>query len=85
MESSDEIAGTLPAGVSSQRTKPGTRSSIFPLTAGFLGPQQGSLPASEPQEARCANVSFVSVICFPQLIGFGNLMTILPMLLPAVL
>jgi hypothetical protein len=76
MESSDEISGTLPAGVSSQLTKPGTLSSIFPLTAGFLGPQHGSLPASGPQEAGCANVfSSVSVICFPHLTSRNQVIT----------
>jgi hypothetical protein len=39
--SSDETEGTLPAGEFSHLENPGTFSSIFPLTAGVLGPQQG--------------------------------------------
>ena len=46
--SAGEITGTLPTGVSSQRWNPATFSSIFPLTAGIFGPQQGSLPREGP-------------------------------------
>lgn len=45
------MIGTRPAGVSCQRTKPGTFSLMVPLTAGVLGPQQGSLTRSGPGDA----------------------------------
>lgn len=43
---SPEITATRPAAVFNQALKPGTFSSMTPLTAGFLGPQQGG--ASRP-------------------------------------
>ena len=65
--SAGEITGTLPAGVSSQRWKPATRSSTFPLTAGVFGPQQGGLSRAVPPAGDCAIGSISCVIAvFPR-------------------
>ena len=67
--STGEITGTLPAGVSSQRRKPGTFSSMAPLTAGIFGPQQGSLPGPVPHPGDCAigsNCSMTVVLPQPE-------------------
>jgi hypothetical protein len=56
------MTGTLPAGVSSQRWNPATFSSIFPLTAGIFGPQQGALSEDVPHSGGCAINGIGSII-----------------------